>query len=406
MTDNSRLSDRVASLENEMVRALSQMISIPAVSPESGGEGEYDRGEFLVSLLKENGMTKITRFDARDGKAKHGVRPNIVASIGDSSRNCLWVISHMDTVPVGDIKLWKHDPFDATVRDGKLYGRGAEDNGQSLIASLYAAKAVVDSGLSPPVKIAFVSDEELGSRKGIEHMARKNAFRRGDEFLVPDAGSEKGDEIEIAEKSSLWARVRTTGKQTHASVPTGGINANLVASRFLSFTTDYLYSKYNARDELFKPLPYSTFEPTKRLSNVENVNTIPGTDEFYFDCRILPSYRVSSVLGDMRRIASIFSEQTGAKIAVDVFKKSTAAPPSSPEEGIFRKIHQTVRELRKVEPRFVGIGGGTCANIVRVRGFNAAVWSTECGMAHQPNEFSLIRNMVEDAKVMASLFTL
>ncbi len=406
MIGDGKLMHFVSSLENEMIQSLKQMISIPAISPESDGEGEYDRGEFLVSLLKENGMNNITRFDASDRTAKHGVRPNIVASLGEGGKNCLWVISHMDTVPAGDIKLWKHDPFDAAVRNGKLYGRGSEDNGQSLIASLYAAKAVVESGISPSVKIAFVSDEELGSRKGIEYMARKNAFRKGDEFLVPDAGSEKGDEIEIAEKSSLWARVRTTGRQTHASVPTAGINANLVASRFLAFTTDYMYSKYGAKDELFKPLPYSTFEPTKRLSNVENVNTIPGTDEFYFDCRILPSYSVSAVLADMKKIASIFSEQTGAQITIDVFKKSTAAKPSSTEEGVFRKIYQAVKELRKVDPRFVGIGGGTCANIVRIRGFNAAVWSTECGMAHQPNEYSLIRNMVEDAKVMASLFTL
>ncbi len=387
-----------------MIDAMKRMISIPAISPESGGEGEYDRGEFLVSLLKENGITRVSRFDAPDRKAKHGIRPNIVASLGNGKGPSLWVISHMDTVPVGDRNLWKHDPFTAVVREGKIFGRGAEDNGQSLIASIYAAKAVIDAGLSPDVKISFVSDEELGSAKGIEYMLKKGAFSKGDEFLVPDSGSERGDAIEIAEKSSLWARVRTAGRQTHASTPASGLNASLAASRFMVFMTEYLYAKYDRKDHLFEPVPGSTFEPTKRLSNVENVNTIPGTDEFYFDCRILPSYRVSAILQDMRRVAALFSERTGAKIRVDVFKKSTAAEPSSTSSGIFRALAEAVKDMRGIEPRFVGIGGGTCANIVRLRGFPAAVWSTECGMAHQPNEYSLIRNMVEDAKVMAALF--
>lgn len=404
MEINNKLVSAVASFEKDMVRSLADMVRIPAISPESGGEGEYDRGEFLVSLLKENGLTDINRFDAPDRKAKRGLRPNIVATLGKGKKS-LWVISHMDTVPVGDRKLWNHDPFDPLVRNGKLYGRGAEDNGQSLIASLYAARAVLEANLAPAVKIAFVSDEELGSAKGIGYMAAQHAFSQGDEFLVPDSGNEKGDEIEIAEKSSLWARVRTTGRQTHASRPDSGINAGLAASRYMAFATDYLYAKYDARDPLFDPVQHSTFEPTKRLSNVENVNTIPGTDEFYFDCRILPSYSIAKVLSDMRNLAHIFGEQTGAKIAVDVFKKSTAAEPTSRKSGIAMRTFEAVSELRGIEPRFVGIGGGTCANIVRMRGFQAAVWSTECGMAHQPNEFSLVSNLAADAKVMAAIFS-
>ncbi len=404
MEIDAKLISSVDSFEKDMIRSLGDMVRIPSISPESGGEGEYDRGEFLVSLLKENGLTGINRFDAPDRKAKHGIRPNIVASIGKGKKS-LWVISHMDTVPVGDRKLWNHDPFEPVVRNGKLYGRGSEDNGQSLIASLYAARAVVDCGLAPAVKIAFVSDEELGSAKGITYMSDRSAFSKGDEFLVPDSGNEKGDEIEIAEKSSLWARVRTTGRQTHASRPSSGINAGLAASRYMTFTTDYLYSKYGATDALFDPVPHSTFEPTKRLSNVENVNTIPGTDEFYFDCRILPTFRISDVLSDMKRLAGIFGEKTGAEIKVDVFKKSIAAEPTPRDAGIALKTHDAVRRLRGVVPHFVGIGGGTCANIVRMRGFPAAVWSTECGMAHQPNEFSLIGNLIADARVMASIFS-
>lgn len=386
-----------------MIRALSEMIAIPSISPESGGEGESDRAEFLVSLLKENGITDISRCDAPDRKAKNGLRPNVIATLG-KGKSYLWVISHMDTVPVGDRKLWKTDPFRATVKDGKIYGRGSEDNGQSLIASLFAAKSLLEEGIAPSVKLAFVSDEELGSAKGITYVASKKLFSSGDEFLVPDSGNHLGDEIEIAEKHSLWTRIRTVGRQTHASMPDTGVNAKVAASRFLVFIRDYLYARYNARDDLFNPVPFSTFEPTKQMSNVENVNTIPGTDEFYIDARILPRYSLATILKDMRQVADVFSRRTGAKITVEVFKQSNAAKPSSSSSSIAGKLAGAIRNARGIEPRFVGIGGGTCANIVRAGGFEAVVWSTEDGMAHQPNEYSRISNMVSDAEVMASMF--
>ena len=100
----------------------------------------------------------------------------------------------------------------------------------------------------------------------------------------------------------------------------------------------------------------------------------------------------------------MFSRQTGATITVEAFRKSIAAKPTSRDSVISVKVAEAVRKVRGIEPRFVGIGGGTCANIVRARGFQAAVWSTEDGMAHQPNEYSIIRNMVGDAGVMAAMF--
>lgn len=393
----------VESLEREMVRSLCDMIAIPAISPDAGGEGELRRSEYLSGLVRELGLGQVEHCDAPDRRAEGGRRPNLIVRVGSSPK--LWIVSHMDTVPPGDRALWKTDPFRGVVREGKVFGRGSEDNGQSLIASLYAVKALIDSGFRPSVNLAFVSDEELGSEKGIGYMAKRKVFSKGDEFLVPDGGSIDGSRIEIAEKSSLWLRVRTEGKQTHASRPSEGINASVAASRFLVFIRDYLYSRYSNSDPLFEPVPASTFEPTKRIGNVDNVNTIPGTDEFYIDCRILPSYRLASVLADVRGVASLFSRYTGARIEVDVFRKSQAAPPTSPDAPVSRRLAESIRKVRGIEPKFVGIGGGTCANIVRKLGLQAPVWETECGMAHEPNEYSLVSNLVADAKVMALLIS-
>lgn len=100
----------------------------------------------------------------------------------------------MDTVPVGDMSKWKSNPFEPVIRNGKIYGRGAEDNGQSLIASMYAAKAIIDSGKIPDYNysIAFVSDEETGSKYGIQHLANPGIFNKEDLILVPDHGTPQG----------------------------------------------------------------------------------------------------------------------------------------------------------------------------------------------------------------------
>jgi len=399
-----KIVETVRSYRKEMIACMTEMLRIPAISPDAGGEGEYRRAEYIVSVLKDIGIRRIERYDAPDRRAYMKCRPNIVAHLGQAEgHGRLWVVSHMDTVPPGDRALWKHDPFDPLVRNGRIYGRGSEDNGQSLVASIYAAKALLDNDVDAPIMLSFMSDEELGSERGIGYVASRGIFKKGDEFLVPDGGSPAGDEIEIAEKSSLWARVRTSGIQTHASRPDRGINASLASSRYLSFITDFLYSKYREKDALFEPVPRSTFEPTKRMQNVENVNTIPGTDEFYIDCRILPSIPISSVLKDMRSAARLFSGLTGSHIDVDVFRKSVAARPTDMNSNIARITAESVREMKGVAPRFIGVGGGTCANIVRAKGHQAAVWSTICDMAHQPDEYCLVDNMVGDAAVMARI---
>ena len=118
---------------------------------------------------------------------------------------------------------------------------------------------------------------------------------------MPDSGDAEGKTVEIAEKSICWMSVETTGKQCHASRPDQGINAFYAASK-LAARVHELYDVFNHRDELFVP-PTSTFEPTKKHANVPNVNTIPGDDVFWIDCRILPNYKIDDVEAKVREWA-------------------------------------------------------------------------------------------------------
>ncbi len=387
----------ITEMKNEMVETLKNLISIPAVHPDSGGKGEMEKTEYLNNLIKDFGFDSIERYDAEG-------RPNIVARINGKTDKTVWVVTHMDVVPAGDLKLWNTNPFEPVIKDGKIYGRGTEDNGQELVASLYAAKAVIDEKLKPEnnICLAFVSDEETGSRYGIEHLLKKKLFKKEDYIIVPDGGNESGTLIEVAEKAVLWLKIKTKGKQCHASMPEKGINAFRVATIF-GYRLGELYSKFNAKNPLFSP-PISTFESTKKESNVPNVNTIPGTDVFYLDNRILPEYKTDDVIEFIKNIAADVESKTGAKIEIEVVNREESTR-TSPDAPVVKKLRKAVEDVYHVKAYSGGIGGGTCAALFRKQGFDAVVWGKIDEICHMPNEYCKIENLVNDAKVYLKIFS-
>ena len=155
---------------NEYIELEKILTSHKAMAPENGGEGELDKCEALQAFLISHGITKLERYDAPDARAKGGIRPNLVATIdGESDDYSVWVMAHLDVVPAGDLSLWNTDPWTVLEKDGKLYGRGVEDNQQGLVSAFAAAWAYTNLGIKPKhtVKLLFAADEEVGSHYGI-----------------------------------------------------------------------------------------------------------------------------------------------------------------------------------------------------------------------------------------------
>jgi succinyl-diaminopimelate desuccinylase len=403
------LFTQVEKLQPEMVETLMQLIRIPAIGPESNGEGEYTKAQALTQILCDVGFDKIERYDAEDSRVLSGKRPNIVAYCnGETTAPRLWIITHLDVVPSGEEFLWTiTKPFEPIAKDGCIYGRGSEDNGQSLVASIYAVKALKQLGIKPKrtVALAFVSDEEQGSSMGIQHLIRQDIFRKDDLVLVPDSGNPKGDFIEVAEKSILWFKVTTFGKQTHGSLPDKGLNAHRIGMQVALAIDTALHTKYHVKNEYFS-VPTSTFEPTRKDKNVDAINIIPGEDIAYFDCRILPNYPVENVLADVNHVALEFEKKTGAKIKIDVIQNQAAPELIDANAAITGLLKKTLKEARNLNAVVGGIGGGTCAAFFRKQGIPSVVWSTIDEVPHQPNEYSKIQNMVDDAKIFARLATI
>lgn len=406
MTEMEKIFHKIESFRDEMTDFQIKLCSIPAIAPSSGGEGEGEKANVLLEFLNKNGFSEIEVIKAPDLDAPSGVRPNILALFkGKDSSKTIWVMTHMDVVPPGELALWKGNPFKAWVEGGKIYGRGVEDNQQDMVASLFAVKAFFEEGIKPnyDIGIALVADEETGSEKGIDYVLKKtNAFRKNDLIIVPDAGNEEGTMIEVAEKSLLWLKFKTLGKQAHGSTPEKGINSFKAAS-FLITELNNLYQLFPDKDPLFDPA-ISTFEPTKKEPNVPNINTIPGEDVFYMDSRILPRYTTEEVRAEIEKIAAKIEKKFEVKIEVKETQKAPAAPPTSAEAPVVHALKKAIKAIYGKEGKAIGIGGGTVAALFRRANFEAACWARLDETAHQPNEYCIIDNMVGDAKVFAHIF--
>lgn len=401
-----RVTEKIGAYRSDIIDLERLLTSIPALAPESGGDGELEKADALKKYLGKAGFPEPEEYNAPDTRVQSGIRPNLIYRIpGQDTSKTVWVMAHTDIVPPGDLAKWTGDPYKVRVEGDRVYGRGVEDNQHGLVAAVFAAKAFLDLKIKPKhnIGLLFVADEEVGSAFGVGYLLEKhNLFKKDDLILVPDGGEPSGKKIEIAEKSICWLRVETTGKQCHASRPDQGINAFAAASK-LAAKVHALYNVFDFKDKLFEP-PYSTFEPTKKEPNVPNVNTIPGDDVFYVDCRVLPKYKLDEAESLLKKWAGEIEASENVKIKIEPLQRAEAAPPTAENAPVVEALRRAIRKVYNTEPSVYGIGGGTVAALFRRKGYAAAVWSRIYETAHQPNEYTDIPFIIGDARVFAHVF--
>jgi succinyl-diaminopimelate desuccinylase len=198
------------------------------------------------------------------------------------------------------------------------------------------------------VGLIVVADEETGSRYGLGYLLKHHGhiFSPEDLIIVPDAGNEDGTMIEIAEKSMLWLKFTVNGPTMPCQHPaqreklSGGRGQ---ADPGVGGTE----GKFASSNPLFSP-PVSTFEPTKFLANVSNVNTIPGKEVFYMDCRILPEHNVDDVIETARKIASKVAGETELDIKMESEHRHDAPMPTPAGAPVVAALQKAVKRSRDV----------------------------------------------------------
>lgn len=394
--------------QGDTVEQLQRLLTaFRALGPENGGDGEMAKARYIAQWLGGRDSSFAMRwYNAPDTRVSCGERPNLVARLPGTSDRTLWLFAHTDVVPAGPAADWTHDPWDVRREGDLLYGRGVEDNQQGLVSMLLLAEALgaaLGAGAKRPplgLGLVFMADEECGNEKGLHYLLEQagELFRPDDLYIVPDSGSPDGSEVEVAEKHVLWLRVKTTGRQCHASQPQCGVNA-LVAGSEAVLACAALSEDFPQTDALFQP-PRSTFVPSRREGGAQSINILPGDDCFYVDCRLLPDISPEAVLAAARRRTAEVARRHGVSITVDIhhYQAASVTPQDSP---VVSALSEAIRAVYGVTARPVGIGGATVAALLRRRGLPAAVWSRMHCVCHQPDEHSSIASTLNDAQVFA-----
>jgi succinyl-diaminopimelate desuccinylase len=120
------------------------------------------------------------------------------------------------------------------------------------------------------------------------------------------------------------------------------------------------------------------------------------------DMRILPRYPVKDVLDEINRITGEVAAKHKVPIEYGV-PQAMESPPTQAQAPLVKALSAAVSEVYGVNPKPVGIGGGTVAAHLRKTGIDCAVWAKLGDCAHQPDEYVFLDNITGDAKVMARL---
>ncbi|HUG53360.1 MAG TPA: M20/M25/M40 family metallo-hydrolase [Vicinamibacteria bacterium] len=208
-------------MSDPTVDLLRDLVAIDSVNPSlvPGGAGEGAIAERVAAFLRAAGL------DVEVSEAAPG-RPNVIGVI-DSGRPgpALMLCGHSDTVGVEGMAA----PFDPVVRDGKLFGRGAQDMKGGVASILGAAGRLADSpaGLKGRVIVAIVADEEYAS---IGAEAVVQAWT-ADAAVVAEPTDLA---IGVGHKGFEWVEVETRGVAAHGSRPDDGVDAILMMGRVLA----------------------------------------------------------------------------------------------------------------------------------------------------------------------------
>lgn len=408
LDDKRTLLNALSGCSERVFELQSALTALRGLGPDNGGDGEQKKADYLEAWLRSFGIDDIEHVDASDERVPSGKRPNLIVRVPGRTSRMLWILGHMDVVPAGEETLWRTDPWTVTRDEADpdlIYGRGVEDNQQAVVSGCLLAAALRETGIVPELGLGLilVSDEETGNAYGIQHLLRERPdfISEGDLVLVPDSGSPDGSFIEVAEKGILWLRVEVEGAQCHASRPDDGKNALPAAAAMILGAAD-VEAKFTARDALFSP-DRSTFTPTRHEANVPNVNTIPGKEVFYVDCRVLPCYSLDDVLAAFRALGDDVARRFGVSVRVEKHMQEPAAVPTSEQSAVVTGLRKAVKEVLGADCRCGGIGGSTVAVNFRERGIPAAVWALIFENCHTPNEAARLSFAVREAQVFASM---
>jgi len=279
-----------------------------------------------------------------------GAVSNLWARRGQG-RPVICFAGHTDVVPSGPLEQWQSDPFEPSLRDGKLYGRGAADMKSSVAAFVCAAEEFVAAHPRHQGSIALLltSDEEGpavdGTVRVVEMLKARGELLDYCIVCEPTSVDVLGDTIKNGRRGSLSATLVVKGKQGHIAYPHLARNPiHLAAPAIAELTT----TKWDSGNAFFPP---TALQISSIHAGTGATNIIPGSIEIQFNIR----YSTASKPDELQSRVQAILERHG--LDYELRWLHSAAPFLTPEGELIDAMRSAVRAVTGIDPQLSTSGG-------------------------------------------------
>lgn len=406
---------------DDLIALTVDLIRFPTVNPP--GEAYLPCVEYLGRRLARSGFgVEYIRAEGSPGDSDRYPRMNVVARYeGRAGGPTVHFNSHIDVVEAGD--GWSVDPFGGVVADGRVYGRGACDMKGGLAASVVAAEAFVAThpGFAGAIEISGTADEESGGFGGVAYLARLGYFSkpRVDHVIIPEPLNK--DRICLGHRGVWWAEIETKGEIAHGSMPfLGDCAIRHMGAVIEAFERD-LFPKLDRKHTRMPVVPEGARRSTMNINSIHGGQTddfrpglpspnVPDWCRLTIDRRFLLEEDIAEVKDEVRSILEGLKRER-PKFDYEIRDLMEVLPLMTERDApVVTAVASAIRDVFDREPDYV-ISPGTYdqKHVSRLgRLYDCIAYGPGIlDLAHRPDEWVGIGDMVESAKVMAlSLRTL
>ncbi len=357
----------------QIVAWVQQLTQIPSVWKPELGTGEEPAARWVEARCTEMGLDTHFEFVAPG-------RPNVIARLRapQPPTATLMFEGHTDVVTEGDPAKWTDPPFSATIRDGRIYGRGANDMKAGVVCALAATKAIVDSGvtLMGDILLGIVCDEE-GHMIGIKNFVDRGWAAGVSACIVCEP---EENHLCIAQKGVMWVQATITGVMSHGAMPLTGVNTAYPMARFLSLA-HALEEREIARHGRHEFLGQPSITPTILQSPIPGAgeaqkNVMPSATTCTLDIRLIPGQDpdwLAAQLEKMLAAACATDPRLSYQCEVVEVRHPTATDRNHP---LVATLGAAYTDLTGQPPIYGGVPGSTDGTILNAR---AGIPIVTCG---------------------------
>ncbi|OFW98559.1 MAG: hypothetical protein A3D94_14245 [Alphaproteobacteria bacterium RIFCSPHIGHO2_12_FULL_66_14] len=370
-------------MQSELVAILTDLIALPSPYPPGTS---VEICAYAAKRLKRAGY-KVEIVAKTKGV------DNVVARMkGKAKGPVIAFNAHVDTVGVGERSNWKSDPFKALVKGGLVYGLGAGNCKGSMAVQIWLAEEIARLGGSAKGELifTFVADEENLGPDGMEFL-RKSGKVRPDALIL---GAQTENNLIVAERGVMWARITTKGRAAHAGNPAAGDNAILRMMRLVGALSSY----YD------KALAWRVSGAMKSTVNIgmfhggHNTNVVPPACTVEIDRRLLPNEKVKDAFKELKSVIDGVREPKGMyNVEFLTGTNGFFAPENGAAVGAFEAAVKA-KSGRKV--KFLNATGVSDGRYYADDGIEIINFGPGSGaQGHAANESVPIDEMVEAAEI-------